>query len=201
MSTVKPDGTKHDILQTLVMRGARSRWSSCSTTTRVIFQRAWNHCSIFCTALHWVNDCNNQVPWLHAGGADTGCKTNSGLTIYPNSILDIFAWMMDHRPQRKCDASAYLQIETIAFNNGPVASIYSWVTWSLSPVGLNNQLLFNAALLCRTVTQVLLCQISSDEPQLKHKAEGLGVFLGMRRWTIRLIQSIISPNKKNWDLA
>lgn len=30
-------------------------------------------------------------------------------TMYPNSILDSFAWMMDHSPQRKCDANAYLQ--------------------------------------------------------------------------------------------
>lgn len=30
------------------------------------------------------------------------------LTMYPNSILDILAWMMDQSPQRKWDASAYL---------------------------------------------------------------------------------------------
>lgn len=32
------------------------------------------------------------------------------LTMYPNSILDILAWMMDHSPQRKWDAKAYLQM-------------------------------------------------------------------------------------------
>lgn len=40
------------------------------------------------------------------------------LTMYPNSILDIFAWMMDHRPHRKCDANANLQVRNRNHNDG-----------------------------------------------------------------------------------
>lgn len=67
--------------------------------------------------LNWVNDCNKQVPCLSANQVDKLPKIYIDLTIYPNSILDIFAWMMDHRPHKKCDASANLQIETTQFND------------------------------------------------------------------------------------
>ncbi len=38
-------------------------------------------------------------------------KEKNLLTMYPNSILDSLAWMMDHSPQKKWDAKAYLQIK------------------------------------------------------------------------------------------
>lgn len=38
-------------------------------------------------------------------------KNQTLLTMYPNSILDILACMMDQTPQRKCDANAYLQLK------------------------------------------------------------------------------------------
>lgn len=54
----------------------------------------WNKCSVQKVS---ASDCKRKTILL---------------TMYPNSILDIFAWMMDHRPQRKCDANAYLQFKT-----------------------------------------------------------------------------------------
>lgn len=45
------------------------------------------------------------------------CNDNYCLTMYPNSILEILAWMMDHSPQRKWDANAYLHMKN---KSGPL---------------------------------------------------------------------------------
>lgn len=90
--------------------------------------------------------------------------------MYPNSILDILAWIMDHSPQRKWDANAYLQKWQITVKaSGDASSIML----NKSPVGLNDHVLFYPRLVHVPTARLssLLCQISSDKKQLKWKAK------------------------------
>lgn len=111
------DDMKHETGQILVTRGAEEL---CPDGGLAPQQKEWfstEHEIMTKSSKNWVNECNKQVPCLSANQADKWAKTYNLLTIYPNSILDIFAWMMDHRPQKKCDASANLQVETTQFND------------------------------------------------------------------------------------
>lgn len=50
---------------------------------------------------HW-NTASNTGKWI----------ISAWLTMYPNSIVEILAWIMDHRPQKKWEARANLQMGT-----------------------------------------------------------------------------------------
>lgn len=86
--------------------------------------------------------------------------------MYPNSILDILAWMMDHRPQRKCEANAYLQInQSINTKNSYTLTNYKN---SVLPVSFNYHVLFNLCLVyCDAGVCSLFCQIIPDEMKLQ----------------------------------
>lgn len=84
--------------------------------------------------------------------------------MYPNSILEIFAWMMDHRPQRKWDASAYLPNQDgKQFSHKSGVLVWFDHVQLVVPVGLSYHVLFDLCLVLGPVTVFLLGQITSDK--------------------------------------